>query len=147
MKNLAAFAIAMATLAVSAGRAQAQASVITAGEIAASCASAENIKLPNGGIDTTKPQDILKVGQCVGFLKGWIEGSDGTTYQESNGAYVRITIKRDHIKDMGEVADYLLHYLAKNLNAQDKAADDVLRKVLHEQGLLSLTMVQVPPQP
>ncbi len=147
MKKLVAIAFALLAAVTSASHAHAQAPVLTAGEIATSCLSAKNIKLPNGEIDTTKPQDILKVGQCVGFLKGWIEGADGTTYMESNGAYVRITIKRDHIKDMGQIADELLQYLAKTSGAAEKAADDVLRKVLHEQGQLSLTMVPLQPKP
>jgi hypothetical protein len=55
-------------------------------------------------------------------------------------------VKRDHIKDVSFIADALIAYLAKNPNAQEKAADDVLRKVLHERGLLSLAMVTIPPQ-
>ncbi len=146
MKNLTALTLTLLGLLISGRIAHAQTPVMTAGDIAASCSSAQNIKLPNGGIDTRKTADILKVGQCVGFLKGWIEGTDGTTYQESNGAYVRITVKRDHIKDVSFIADALIAYLAKNPNAQEKAADDVLRKVLHERGLLSLAMVTIPPQ-
>jgi hypothetical protein len=146
VKKLAVLAIALFGLVIPGRITHAQTSVITAGEIATSCSSARNIKLPNGGINAKKTADLLKVGQCVGFLKGWIEGADGTTYQESNGAYVRITMKRAQIKDVSFIAESLVSYLTKNPNSRDKAADDVLRKVLHERGLLSLAMVTIPPQ-
>jgi hypothetical protein len=145
MKKLSVVALALVSAFVQSSRSHAQAPVITAGEIADSCSSQQNTNLPNGRIGVSKTQAVSNIGQCVGFLRGWIEGSDGTTYQESNGIYVRITIKRDHIKDMAIVADYLLQYLVKHPEAQEKVADDVLRKVLHERGLLSLSMVQIPP--
>ena len=146
MKKLLLVCLVTCALPMSSRLVHAQTPVLSAGLIASSCSSAQNIKLPNGGIDKSKTADLLKVGQCIGFLKGWIEGADGTTYQEGNGAYVRVTIKRDHIKDVSFLADDLLSYLARNPYAKDKAADDILRKVLHEKGLLSLSMVNLAPR-
>lgn len=146
MKKTFLVGLVMCALSFSLKSVHAQTPVLSAGQIAASCSSAQNIKLPNGGIDKSKTADLLKVGQCIGFLKGWIEGADGTTYQEGNGAYVRVTIKRDHIKDVSYLADDLLAYLARNPYAKDKAADDVLRKVLHEKSMLNLSMVTLTPK-
>jgi hypothetical protein len=122
----------------------AQMPVASAGALADACSHAKNIELPNGKIDGRKTEDLIKVGSCIGFLTGWIEGIDGTTYQESNGAYVMVEVKRDHIMDASFVADALLSFLARNPDQTEKPADDVLRRVLREKRLLNLSLVSMP---
>jgi hypothetical protein len=124
--------------------ANAQMPVVTASALADTCTRAKNIQLPNGQIDGSKPADLVKVGSCIGFITGWIDGVDGTTYPESNGSYVKVEVRRDLIRDAAFVADALLSYLARNPDSTEKPADDVLRRVLREKSLLNLSLVTMP---
>lgn len=112
------------------------ASVISASDLASVCQKASTAINAKGKWEGKRPDDVFAVGQCEGFLEGWMEGIDGSILSGKNGP-VLVSVKRDQIHSAWDVAVALIDHVRDTPLDSGKAADTVLQSMLLESGLLS----------
>lgn len=96
-----------------------------------------------GKWDGRRPEDIYSSGQCEGFIEGWMDGIDGAILTKGNTAVV-LQLKRTQITDSWDVAAALVKHLQQVPLDAGKPADEVLRNILVDNNLITLTPYIMP---
>jgi len=116
---------------------------VSAGDLSSTCQKASRAINSKGKWEGKRPEDIYGVGQCEGFLEGWVDGIDGTILRGKNGLLL-VSVKRDQIKSMWDIATTLADYLKTHPLESSKPVDSVLQEILQESGLLTARPYQNP---
>jgi hypothetical protein len=93
--------------------------------------------------DEKRPNDIYAAGQCEGLIEGWMDGIDGAILTKGNTA-VALQIKRTQITDSWDVANALIKHLQQVPLDGGKPADEVLRNILVDHNLITLSPYIMP---
>jgi hypothetical protein len=93
--------------------------------------------------DERRPNDIYAAGQCEGFIEGWMDGIDGAILTKGSTAIV-LQIKRAQITDSWDVANALVKHLQQVPLDGGKPADEVLRNILADNNLITVTPYIMP---
>jgi hypothetical protein len=91
-----------------------------------------------GKWDGNRPEDIYASGQCEGFIEGWMDGIDGAILTNDKGP-ILLQIKRSQITDSWDIAAALVKHLNEVPLDAGKPADTVLRNILAQNDLITLT--------
>jgi len=91
-----------------------------------------------GKWDGRRPEDIYASGQCEGFIEGWMDGIDGAILTNDKGPLL-LQVKRSQIADSWTIAAALVKHLSAVPLDAGKPADTVLRNILIQNELITLT--------
>lgn len=104
-------------------------------ELADQCRKASGIIDNNGKLRKKSETDTgFAAGQCSGYIQGLLDGIDGTDYSSSGKTF---TIRVEYISNNWDVVTAFLNDLTANPLDKNKTAQEVLLKVLVNNGLVA----------
>lgn len=124
-------------------RAAAHAEGTSAADLVATCGEVSNALSEKGKYIEAHPKAIYSMGQCEGFLEGWLQGIDGAIVQ-SDGKAATLYIRWGELPSMWKIAGALTQHLKETPLDSGKSADSILLKVLRANGLIEVKAFVAP---